>query len=520
MRFLICLAGVAVVHVIAAAVLMFRSRGAVKKTLVAILMLAMFVSASLALVRVFIVPQAPWNEARLASTIGLLKGYPLYVRPETGPIGCYLYGPFGALAFVPAALVSNSATVQMLLAAAMATAMFFVPAAWLLRRAAPLASTPAYLSALTCFAAITHNSASLSNTSTWIHVDAPALGFSACALAFAFGAPDTPRRNRIGATLCGAMAIWTKQTTLPLLVVLPLLSLFLHGRRAAVKEAAWIVGLIVAFGLVFACIFDWRAMVFEMLVEPSRHPWGDFWQVLTELWREVWPMLGLLILALFVRDGTSPQDAQGWMQRNGWCALLVTAIAMLPGGLVGWMKEGGSPNNAGLATYFLLLAACAAVAQCECPRLLRHRPDAANIGQLLIVLLAAELSIHAAFADHMLAWRIQLAMDPFNNGSEIAYRFERAHPGEAYFPWNPGAVLLASGKLYHFDYAAHDREIAGFSPTPDEVRRYLPPRMRYIAYPPQVVPSLEMMHLVRGYDRRVDVPELPKLLVYTRKDSE
>ena len=80
--------------------------------------------------------------------------------------------------------------------------------------------------------------------------------------------------------------------------------------------------------------------------------------------------------------------------------------------------------------------------------------------------------------------------------------------------------MLASGKLYHFDYAAYDRTIANFRPGNEEVQSHLPAKMQYIAYPPHIVPSMVMMELIPGYDRRVELPELPGLLIYTRKETE
>jgi len=509
MSFLVCLGLLTFIHLIAAAMMMRRAADRIERLLIAIAILALLAATSLTLVRVFIVPQAPWNEARLVNATAILHGYPLYVRPGTGPIGCYLYGPFGALAFVPAAMLPGSETLRLLIGAALAAGMFFVPAAWLLVCASPGGSTLSRISAFACFCAVAHGISSLETTSVWIHVDAPAIGMTACAAACII------RRRFFAAAMLTAMAVWTKQTMLPIAIVPPVAIWMLGERRVALRTAILIFGLIIGFGLVFACAFDPRSMLFEMVTEPSRHAWGSPLQMIMQIARELVPLIVLLTVAISVR--TAPAGSN-WLDRNRWLLPLLFAAALLPGGFVGWVKEGGSANNLGLATTFVLVAGCAAMVDCEVPRLLSHRPDARQIGRLIIVLVSTQFVIYAAFSDGLLPWRVRLAMHPFNNGSEWAYRFERAHPGEAYFPWNPDAVLHASGKLYHFDYAVHDRIAAGFPPDEQELNAYLPSNMRYVAYPPSIVPSLAMLDLLRGYDRRIELPELPKSLVFERKD--
>ena len=456
-----------------------------------------------------------------AQTTGMLKGYPLYVRPGMGPIGCFLYGPFGAIAYIPAALASKSPTIDMLLGSGIAVLCFFLPAAWFIRQtgAGRLHHRTDRRVQLLC-----RDRSQLRDAGVHVQLDSrrPACFGTGGVRADADNpsplcsdAPSPPR------CLCAAMAIWSKQTLLPLLVALPLVGFFLRGWRAAVLDALMILGFVVAFGVLFVLIFDPRAMLFEMVIEPSRHPRGSVSDVVKPFFEEVWPMLLLLAGALVVRGRESADPHEELAPAKPLVpAAVIVAVILLPGGILGWIKAGGEPNNAALCTYFLLLAACGVVAQCQTPGILSHRADATRLGTMLCALFAAEVSIHAVFADHMLTWRIGLARHVFNNGSELAYRYERAHPGEAYFPWNPNAVLLASGKLYHFDYAAYDRMIANYRPGNVEVQSHLPAKMQYIAYPPHIVPSMEMMELIPGYDRRVELPELPGLLIYTRKETE
>ena len=74
---------------------------------------------------------------------------------------------------------------------------------------------------------------------------------------------------------------------LPIILVIPLTSLLLRGRRAAMADAVLILGLVLALGAIFVCIFDPRAMWFEMLLEPSLHPWVSPLNTLKQLSLEI-----------------------------------------------------------------------------------------------------------------------------------------------------------------------------------------------------------------------------------------
>jgi hypothetical protein len=105
----------------------------------------------------------------------------------------------------------------------------------------------------------------------------------------------------------------------------------------------------------------------------------------------------------------------------------------------------------------------------------------------------------------------------YDTESERAYRFEKMHPGEAYFAADPLPALLASGKLYHFDYGVHDRRIAGFPPMAEHVRQFVPPNAKYLIYPPGAMPAMEMVKLLPEYSERVELPEFPMFVVLKRK---
>lgn len=62
--------------------------------------------------------------------------------------------------------------------------------------------------------------------------------------------------------------------------------------------------------------------------------------------------------------------------------------------------------------------------------------------------------------------------------TEQSFEQARTNPGRVYFASNPLSVLLAEGKLYHFDYGLFDRDLAGRMPTRAEFLAHVPPGAR------------------------------------------
>src|SRR4029079_8110971 len=92
-----------------------------------------------------------WMGGKLAPIIGITKGYPLYQNPDTGVMTGWIYGPVGALVFLPAAL-SNSLTTCGFIGTTIAALVYFVPAVWLLYLANGRKVTPLFAMALLVFA--------------------------------------------------------------------------------------------------------------------------------------------------------------------------------------------------------------------------------------------------------------------------------------------------------------------------------------------------------------------------------
>jgi hypothetical protein len=513
------------IHLGIAVVLVRRAQRWMEAVFAIIVLGSLWVVLSLAAVRIFIAPQSVWNDARLGEVIATLKHYPLYIEPGTGPILSYKYGPIGAFAYLLAGL-AKTPTGQILLGSLLTSLYFYLPVVWVIRRAAGKAQVLNQIAAFTCFAAVVHNSYTLSSPSSWIHTDAPALGFAACSLALALNRPGSKRSNldRIGMALFAVLAAWAKQTVAPILVVLPIWTLLTQGRREATRDAACILLFLAVASVALVDSFNSSAMHYYMLTEPEHHPWqygGHEAAVATiavMILRQVWPIALLLTAVVGLQadpnSGATRASVRTWLNQHGWALAVLYAFILAPSALFGWLKAGGAENNAALITYFLLIAAISALAQFQLPRFVAKRPDARIIAQAMIVLLVAQFSVRAFFDDYQFDAELAQAMQPAQNDSEMAYLYEKAHPGDVYFPWNVEASLLASNKLYDFDYGVHDRILAGNAPNAAELKIGLPANMRAIAYPPQVVPSLDMLQLLAQYRKPLHIPGLQGFIVY------
>jgi hypothetical protein len=244
-------------------------------------------------------------------------------------------------------------------------------------------------------------------------------------------------------------------------------------------------------------------MLFDMVTLVGRQPWyapglrglaAQMWGLFGNVW-DLLVLVGVLLIATLVIDRTrTPIRARAWLPA------LLAAIVLLPGGAVGANKLGGD-HNSFHSVYFLLAAAAA---------LLVELAASARPGRALAYLFCVA-AILAAWRSDRIALR---ASRPplWQNDAQRAYDFALRHPGEAYFPWQPLASLLAEGRLYHFDYAMIDRVLGGYPPTPAHVRAYVPPRMRWIAAAGRVY----TLSYFPEYSEEVTLPELPGWVVRTR----
>jgi len=225
--------------------------------------------------------------------------------------------------------------------------------------------------------------------------------------------------------------------------------------------------------LVFALLFGWEPLFFNLVTVPSRHPWqGDRINCLLQAVQELsvasaFP-LAIMVIGFFVRRrrGTS---------MGRWPVFAVVGAANVPPALLNLVKAGGDLNALNLTIYFWLLAAVLLLADTT------ETADnklATGAKTALAVLSAGLLVIVPARLESLpKIWR---ALD--QNQQEIACRMIAQNPGQVYFPNNPLAHLMAEGKLYHLSYGLIDRELGGFAVGEEHFRAHLPEKMQAVVF--------------------------------------
>ncbi len=446
-------------------------------------------------------PTLDWNGARLAPTVAIVHGYALYYPEASGPMLSTVYGPLAPFAFLPAALCTTP-TPALLTAAAINVAFVVLPLLWFIRRARSAHRTSGLLAVVVWLGAC----AALAQTRagdmwlTMIHPDAPALGLGllACGALWTGDREPTPRRLHAVAVLA-TLACGMKQVILPLPAALGLLVWATRGRRACVEyvralvaSAAVVAGSVLVLGGPAAAIFN--AMTIA-----THQPWirpgiAGLEEGGLLLLRAMAESLAILALAAIADRGIA----------RPWTAPVVVAIALVPTGVLGAVKMGGDQNS----FYSLYFAAAAAASMLAWNGGAASSPAWRRAFRVACYLYCTVNVALAGRAGRYDAWRG--GGSPFANANQQAYDYLRRHPGEAYFPWHPLAGLLAEGRLYHFDFAAFDRWLAGFPPTREHVLAYVPAGMRGIASTRR--PWL--LTYFPEYTRESTLPDLPGWRVF------
>jgi hypothetical protein len=432
------------------------------------------------------VPDNDMSASRLVPATALVRGFTIYAGPTSGPIVDFMYGPVAALAFVPVAL-ATSPSGALAIGVVLNAAAFFLPIAWLLcdgRR-----STDVVLAALVLFVLVVVRDPGLAFSALTIHADAPALGLGALACGLCAGGRGRPRR--IAAAGCAvALAVWTKQTMAPLAIALVAATWLRDGARPAIRLATWIVAVGALLGALACAVFGPYPLAFNMVILPSRMPWygeaaggglGTVLFVSGLVLRLTWlPALAVIALLAWSRRS----DAAGAVRVRASPAGVLAGVALVlaPAAILAGAKVGGYLNTFSVTSYFLVaaLATALAAAACEDDRGGRVARATLAVGLVALSLVVARGPVGI----HGVGTSVARLRNWAENPHERAYRTAREHPGEIYLPWNPLATLLAENRLDNNEIGAWNRDLAGV-PIDDELwRRFLPPRLRVMAFRP------------------------------------
>jgi hypothetical protein len=316
-------------------------------------------------------PYKPWNNARLAPSLALTYGYPLYSGPDEGPIEPTLYGPVKALLLLPAAM-ANSPTGALLIAGAINQVMFLLPL-WVLLRAAGGTARDKLWPTLVGFAfaaSCAQLVPPLRFMSTDIHVDAPAVGLGLLSCVVLMTCRGAPRLGRLAlaATLV-VLAAWTKQIEAPLAMAQTVWIWMAFGRRPATIFLCCLIGIGAAVSGLFFAVFGYSEMMFNIVALVATHPLDGAWGLIAlstlDLLINSSPFLAVLLLALRRRSKHAANgiavagSGEGWLlDLKSWPgSLLLFAAAFLTPPSVLARSFAGGDQNSFHPLYYLLAAA-------------------------------------------------------------------------------------------------------------------------------------------------------------------
>ncbi len=406
--------------------------------------------------RICLFPENAWNDVRLAPTIALSRGLPVYPAGANGVISTWTYGPLPLLCFWPATW-SSTAAAAIQVAAVVNFLLIVVPLAAVCQgwpanggRQSGWARTTAFLLCvglwpqrsfdyhqpdnLVIACALLGNLV-LVRATRWHHY------WMAAALA-------------VGAIACKQIALGVPAAQLTWLAIVA-------GPRAASRHAlrCVTVGLLLAAAL--AAIFSPRGLWFVLVQLPAHFPWAKgiaAW--LCDRAPQLAWQLGMPGIVMLV-----------WRRCFRQPELLLPALAWawaVPLGMAALLKHGGDLNSLYSLPLWL-------------PPVLTVGLDALTrqgwrASVWVVSTAVAVLAMSRVLSASRMSFRPQV--DSYRSGARIA----RAYPDRVWFPWNPLITLYSDGRYYHDEDGLFVRLACGLPMTAEQLRAHLPRDFAVIAY--------------------------------------
>jgi hypothetical protein len=452
----------------------------------------------------------PWNDARLARGIALWSGYRLYPgRDSRVPIIGTMHGPLPHLLYSCLAFLKDP-TLLLIAACALSCVLYFGAVLWLhLRAEASVAGAYGFFACTALLLA----SRGASFSGFMVHVDACAMCCAMLAAGLLMQA-GPPRAWTLSASaVLAVLAVASKQTMAPAAIALPCFVLMADGKRAFARYLVVQIAAVAAIFLAMLALFrPPRDLLFNTFTLAIRQPRTasaaarmmlGLSQVRSELAAAAAPLLVVIAVVAL-----SPGSIREKIAKRRWLVFLWMALLQLPVELRAWSTDGGGSNHLGLVTLLVSLATtCGLVGLWRPNGIATINWTGLAARMLLIGILLVYIPLpFGIFRDLRLV---------HTSATQVAYNYERQHPGRAYFPINPLAALLAEGRLTHLDAALFDRELAGFPISAEQLAAGLPLGYQLVAYPPGKTPRAAILReLVKDKPRIVE-PGLKGWRVYS-----
>ncbi len=485
---------------------------------------ALFVLAGASVGKIVAVTSDMWGACRLTPTIAMFHGYDLYYPQDSGPILNTIYGPVSWLLYSPAAL-ARSPTGAVLIAASVTMVLatfpillYIMKGKWLDQRAR-LIGLGGFIF---CLGAILQVGATES-MARGIQADASTLAFGILACLVATGGHGAPRLKRLSfAALLAILAVWAKQVEAPLALALMAYLGLCFGWKYLMRFTACFAVLGLFISAIFSMIFGYKELFLNLITIPSRHPWqGATWNSLAIAFQEMLGfsiafliLLVLLIVILTFRSPRTPisfQRLQTWSRRDNSSVLFLATLFMIPTSLLGAVKVGGYMNSYHSLYYFILAVSTMWTNTLVTPNF--HTNNNRLKVPFYVFTAVCVILIVPSMA------RLYGLTHLRDNVAEQAYKITIEHPEQVYFPWQPLSTLLAEGKLYHFEYGVLDRQLAGFQPSNEHFRFFLPSRLRYVMYPEQPPLLQTVLSYFPGFSYQPSIEGFKGWKVFVHRDT-
>jgi len=403
-------------------------------------------------------PSIPWNDMRLAPTIALTQGWPVYPDAATGTINTWMYGPLPVLFMWPASWATSAAG-ALLIAAGLNLALTLVPLAlvcwfWPGDDDAAKARLGRTAALLLCLAA-------------WPELHYSVIFSDNLAVACGLVGNLILLRARGPGALWLAAAVATaavacKQIALGIPIAQVLWLGFTSGRRAALVHAVRCTVAGGAIGLGAIALFGFAGLWFTLVAIPGGLGWApDVALRLKMVAPELALLLGLPAVAMMI-----------WRRAFARQSLLLPALAWLctlPLGVAGMLKVGGWTNSIhGLVLWLPPVLATLFAA--------RLRP----VRFWSLGLAAGVLAAGTACARILLEPDVQLWPQTagYHEAAEIAAQYRNA----IWFPVHPLVTLYSDHRYYHDEDGMYVHARARKPVTPEQAAQQLPPAMRAMAF--------------------------------------
>lgn len=448
-----------------------------------------------------------WNGARLLPAFCLRAGVGLYLDPWTAPISGNIYGPVHALAYLPATLMPTPVS-AIELGLVWGLLLLVAPVAWtqwiVFKKSSAGLMAGAGVALLLQFCFLL---APLRYMAFSVNADiiALALGATACAALLKWLTSEA-RGALLVSVIAASAAVWAKQSAVPILIALPFYLAMFHGAPRAFRYTRALFHAVMTMSILFLLVFNAENLFFSMFWFPAQHPWagsvfngvappfaegsfaGRFWvlgQALLQLIAYGLPPALLLLVARFRRnraDNGRSQAPDTIAARRASTLALTAAAFMTPIALMSRVKAGGDINALAHPLFYLTWAAVLRLSEGLSRALGSKNPPlgkAVNFRALHRVVIAGVAGL-VAFATLGTARAWKDCPDHQNR----AFRYARAHPDEAYFPWLPLAHVMAEGRLRHFAYGLFEREFTRLKVNDEQFRAGVPAHLKHVVFAP------------------------------------